>query len=305
MHKSRIIPVLIDKIMILCYTIAMKNDPNELWGEREINPFAKTNIQIVEADISTVRQWWKQMVTLFPYYRLYYITHGHARMFLHNDTLDLHPGNIYFIPAFSVVDAECEDELEHLWFHFQLDITTTSYLAVLKPQYSVPALPSDEQVFREIINTVHAPDGHSVSSLVKTDGLCRYLLSRFLTTPAGAQDTTEAIRFLPVLRYIDEHLSEPVCNADLAGILYLSTTYFANLFTKQFGMSPRQYVLNKRMSAAATQLMERDATVKEIAFSLGFDNESYFNRLFRKFTGMSPGAYRKQSASPPRDLPRP
>lgn len=280
----------------------MKNNSLEPLNERFSNPFSKTNINIVEADESTVHKWWNQMVALFPYYRLYYIVSGHARMFLHNEVLDLHPGNLYFIPAFSVVDADCEDALDHLWIHFRLDITTTNYLTVLKPVHSVPCRDGDEGVFREIINSINSPDCATLSSLVKTDGLCRYLLSRFLVNVTPDDDANYAVRFLPVLRYIDEHLSKPIENAELASILYLSTTYFANLFTKQFGISPRQYVLNKRMSAAAMQLLESDATVKEIAFSLGFDNESYFNRLFRKFTGTSPGAYRKQSATPPREL---
>ena len=288
-----------DKMIALCYTVAMKNERYGFLGkDAPPNPFMQTAVKIEEADVSKVDRSWNQFVAFFPYYRLYYILSGHARMFLQNGEIDLHPGNIYFIPAFSVVDAKCEASLEHIWFHFRLDLTTANYLTVLKPRYAAPEQKGDEEIFRTIVSTFNSPAHDSPAATLKTDGLCRYLMSRFLDSSEHAENLSEAARFIPVLQYIDEHIARPISNAELAGLLYLSTTYFANLFTKQFGMPPRQYVLNKRMSAAAAMLLERDMTVKEIAFALGFENESYFNRLFRKFTGMPPNAYRKLNVPP-------
>lgn len=270
----------------------MKNERYGFMG-KDINPFAQTTIKIEEANISKVDKSWNQFVAFFPYYRLYYILSGHAKLVLQNGELDLHPGKIYFIPAFSVMDATCETSLEHIWFHFRLDLTTANYLTILKPSCTAPALPSDEGVFRDIVSTFTESEHESPASRLKIDGLCRYLLSRFLYSSEHADNLREAARFIPVLQYIDDHIAEPISNAELAAIMFLSTTYFSNLFTKQFGMPPRQYVLNKRISTAAAMLLENDMSAKEIAFSLGFENESYFNRLFRKLTGMPPNAYRK------------
>lgn len=278
----------------------MKNERCGFMG-KDINPFAQTTIKIEEANISKVGKSWNQFVTFFPYYRLYYILDGHARMVLQNGELDLRPGKIYFIPAFSVMDAKCEESLEHIWFHFRLDLTTANYLTILKPSYTAPELPNDEDIFREIVTTFTQPEHDSPASRLKADGLCRYLLSRFLYSSEHAENLRDAARFIPVLQYIDDHIAQPISNAELAAIMYLSTTYFANLFAKQFGMPPRQYVLNKRISTAAAMLLENDMSAKEIAFALGFENESYFNRLFRKLTGMPPNAYRKLSAPPKKD----
>ena len=282
----------------------MKNKRFGFFGkEPQANPFLQTSVKIEEAGISKVDKSWNQFVAFFPHYRLYYVRGGHARLYLHSDEIDLHPGNIYFIPAFSVVDAQCEESLEHIWFHFRLDLTTSNYLTILKPLHTVPEQPGDERIFTDIVDAFRAPEHDSPAALLKMDGLCRYLVSRFLDSSQHAENMSEAARFVPVLQYIDDHLAEPISNADLAGILYLSTTYFADLFTRHFGMPPRQYVLHKRMSAAAALLLEGELSVKEIAFSLGFENESYFNRLFRKFTDMSPGAYRKLNAPPPAKSP--
>ena len=105
--------------------------------------------------------------------------------------------------------------------------------------------------------------------------------------------SSESANFIPVLEYIDRHLNTNISNLDLCNIMCLNETYFSNVFTKQFGISPKQYILQKRIGSAARMLMETDKTVKEIAFEFGYDNEMYFNRIFHKITGSAPGKYRK------------
>jgi len=54
-------------------------------------------------------------------------------------------------------------------------------------------------------------------------------------------------------------------------------------------LHPRKYINRKKIEAAQLKLLIEDTSIKEIAFGLGFDNVSYFNRLFNKLTGESPG----------------
>jgi len=54
--------------------------------------------------------------------------------------------------------------------------------------------------------------------------------------------------------------------------------------------TPRKYINRKKIEAAQLKLLIEDTSIKEIAFGLGFDNVSYFNRLFNKLTGRKPGA---------------
>ena len=104
----------------------------------------------------------------------------------------------------------------------------------------------------------------------------------------------ERMRFEPVLKYIDEHLSEHLDIAKLASIINLSEVYFSNLFTKTFGVSPIKYVNNKKMNTAAMMLVENNMNAKEIAYYLGYENEIYFFRLFKKTFGVTPSQYKKE-----------
>lgn len=262
----------------------------------KINPFEGIKPKIMEAGCDSVDSSWHRFVAFFPYYRIYYIVSGHAVIFLENDKkLELVPGNLYFIPAFSLFDAHCDAILKHYWVHFNLDITTTSYLSVYRTKDCVPAQPTDEPVMRQLTELMQKPEEQKgIADWLACEGLIRYLISRFLPEKDDSIYASSA-RFIPVLKYIDDNLQTPIRNDQLSDILYVSTTYFSNLFTKQFNISPQQYILQKRLNLAISMLFESNRSVREIAYDCGFESENYFNRQFRKLTGMPPGQYRKAS----------
>ena len=260
----------------------------------KINPFESIKPKILEAGCDSVDSSWHRFVAFFPYYRIYYIVSGHAVIFLENNKmLELVPGNLYFIPAFSLFDAHCDQILKHYWVHFNLDITTASYLSVFQTKNIVPALPIDEPVIELLTQIVRKPD-KGISDLLASEGLLRFLLSKFLPEDSDALYASSA-RFVPVLKYIDDNIQNQISNTKLSELMYVSTTYFSSLFTKQFKISPQQYILQKRLNMAISMLFESNRSVREIAYACGFESENYFNRQFRKLTGMPPGKYRKIS----------
>ncbi len=256
-------------------------------------PFEHFELKIMEAGFDSVDSSWNRFITFFPYYRIYYVVSGHAVIYLDNAQVELKPGKMYFIPPFSIFDAHCDQILSHYWLHFNLDITAANYLTVYHPRRETDALPLDKEVFRALVEKIQRSNGaESPADTVACEGLSKYILSRFLPD-AETIAPNEAVRFLPVLQYIDEHFTSHIANSELSRIMFLSPTYFSNLFTKHFGITPQQYILQKRMNLAAILLFESNKTIREIAFACGFENETYFNRQFRKFMGLSPGKYRK------------
>jgi AraC family transcriptional regulator len=99
-----------------------------------------------------------------------------------------------------------------------------------------------------------------------------------------------------VTTYIDEHLTEPIPLAKLAGLVRLSPAYFCRSFKQSFGVPPHRYHSNRRIERAKALLAERRHSVTEIGLGLGFSETSAFTATFRKVTGLTPTAYHRSLA---------
>ena len=247
------------------------------------------NFHLVECGYAEVDNKWKSVVTYFPYYRIYLVTEGSATLTLKNCTLELKQGYLYYIPSFQIVSGSCEDCLKHYYLHFSPKRKTNNLLEFYKPVQTVKTIPSDETLFKELLNSFPKKD---IASTIRKAGIFQYLLAKFYDDAEGYDN--DMLRFDSVLTYIDEHLDSHIDMATLASIANLSEVYFSNLFSKTFGISPIKYINHKKMNMAATMLAENKMYAKEISYSLGYENEMYFFRLFKKTFGMTPGQYKRE-----------
>jgi len=96
-------------------------------------------------------------------------------------------------------------------------------------------------------------------------------------------------------RYIEQHFSEIISVKELAKSSGLSAGYFSKLFTAETSFTPHQYVLHCRIEYAKLRLSENTSPIKDIAENAGFREPAHFNHTFKKWTGLTPASYRKQS----------
>lgn len=96
------------------------------------------------------------------------------------------------------------------------------------------------------------------------------------------------------LAYIREHFRENIALEDVATGCYLDKYYLSHLFTKHEGMSVGKYILMLRVDEAMRLLRETDLSVQKVAESVGFEDVSYFCRIFKKSVTMTPLQYRRQ-----------
>jgi len=100
-------------------------------------------------------------------------------------------------------------------------------------------------------------------------------------------------KFIRVKTFLDMHVRDSISNAQLAEIAELSPFHFLRIFKRLFGITPRQYMIKKRLELAEMLLSRTDMPVTEIALDLGMDSMSHFSRLFRRHNGISPIQYRR------------
>lgn len=97
------------------------------------------------------------------------------------------------------------------------------------------------------------------------------------------------------MRYIYDHLSEPLSLDQLADMAGLSKFHYIRLFKKRSGYTPIEYQTESRLSYAKGLLVSTDKSIEEISGEVGYLNPTSFIRMFHKKTGITPFQYRKEN----------
>lgn len=92
--------------------------------------------------------------------------------------------------------------------------------------------------------------------------------------------------------YIHQHFAEPLPIADVAGFACLSSSYLSFLFKRETGYTLTHYIDKLRMDNAKELMVMTSKSVKEISFLVGYTDQNYFSRIFKKHEGISPVEYR-------------
>ncbi len=95
-----------------------------------------------------------------------------------------------------------------------------------------------------------------------------------------------------VIAYIRGHLDLNLTVGEYAKMVYLSTSYFSNLFKKVTGMTVTQFVTAERMERAK-EMLSRGMQIQEISLALGYEDRPYFTELFKRHCGMTPSEFRQ------------
>lgn len=97
-----------------------------------------------------------------------------------------------------------------------------------------------------------------------------------------------------VIDYINNNLTSSIKEEDIAERCHCSTTYFSKKFHHLFGVSFRDFLCDQRILLAKRLILENtDVKIAAIAYQCGYHDVSYFSRIFKKRTGVTPATYRR------------
>jgi AraC-like DNA-binding protein len=92
--------------------------------------------------------------------------------------------------------------------------------------------------------------------------------------------------------YVREHAADALSLPAVAARYGMNPSYFSRLFRKHAGLTLVELINTARIQKSCQLLKRTDASIVEIAVSVGYNNLSHFNRYFRRIIGMSPREYR-------------
>jgi len=137
---------------------------------------------------------------------------------------------------------------------------------------------------------------HHPASELESSGILRQLMARFLQEAhLNHHEIDERIR--EVVNYIHHHIQQPIPIDTLAELCHLSKDHFIRLFRREMHITPVRYINRKKIESAQLRLIIGNEPIAETSYYFGFETISYFNRTFKKETGMSPGEYKRKIRS--------
>lgn len=217
-------------------------------------------------------------------------TSGCVRYAFSDYSIDVHPGEIAFLPKGStytfqsLVDTPCE----YIAIKFDADLTNA------KPS-SYPF--EDFKDAEEFINNItdlwkfgNKADHFKCYSIF-------YNLLSYIENLENLSyiDKKKFIVISPAISYLKKHIYDCDLKIEtLYEICGISGTYFRKIFQANYNMSPQKYILGKRLSHAKAIIENKEFdTISEVALSIGYDDPLYFSRIFKKTYGISPSQYLK------------
>lgn len=233
--------------------------------------------------------------------RLYYVTEGEGAVTLDGVRYEPRAGQLFIMPAGAVQTrfTPPEHPYSRYFCHFDARIGDWPlFQAGSAFQITDVSEPSKiETLFLEMIEQSERP-GPFAALRVKA---CLLQLLAYCLEKGGHtgfmdrfMQGSEREKLARVLHYVDERLAETLEVEKLAELVHLHPNYFIPYFKKQMGITPMNYVQQKRIQLARRLLTSTDNGISSIAERVGMD-AAHFSRTFKKATGVSPSAYRNST----------
>lgn len=201
-----------------------------------------------------------------------------------------------------------EDHPEVFWIHFTgydvKNILEYHGISLNQHVFYSGTLPEYKMSFRKIIRELQQCEYGYEDYIASSFNNILLLVSR---QQQNGENYTVTIpeEIEMAVSYFNENYNTKISVAQYAESLHISTNWFIRNFKQHMKISPAQYLLSLRMVNAQSLLENTDYSVgeiAEIAEIVGYDNQLYFSRVFKKEYGISPAQYRKraenQSAAP-------
>lgn len=233
---------------------------------------------------------------------LIYCLHGKGHFIIDNKRFEVTANQFIHVPAtdkYMRYWADEKDPWTIYWIHFSgqdlCSFNNSLGITLLKGPQRIPFNQKALDIWETIYQTLEM--GYSTENLCNASFCLYHFIATFSFTDKhiltqkkdGSNIVDDTI--LNMRSNIDQKLTVE----DMARRHNLSSSHFSSLFRKGTGMSPIDYFIHLKMQRACQLLYAHDTMIKTVAMDLGYDDQYYFSRIFKKYIGMSPEQYRLTS----------
>ena len=223
-------------------------------------------------------------------FQLLYSGSGEGAAEINGETCSVPAGSVLFLPP------GCRHDYHAVggkWVTHWVTFNGSCRLFDFKPSvYSVPPELDIKSELGKIIRLRETPQWRIKSSAMLYELLLK--CGEYMSETAAV--ATEArLRISPCMDYIEKHFAEVLELSSMAAATGVSEEHLCRMFRSSVGMRPFEYINSFRVQRAKELLaLHPKKSIAETGKMCGFNGESYFSKVFKKYVGISPGEYRKK-----------
>lgn len=143
------------------------------------------------------------------------------------------------------------------------------------------------------MNYVFLNDIHNLNTVEELTEWLTKIMTRFTDCVFDLTDIKHVDVLYRSLNYINNNYMNKITLEEVASYSYLSPTYFSRIFKEEMKSTFNAYVNKVRIEMSKKLLSEDQLSLAEISEMVGYEDQSYFSKVFKKMTGVSPGKYRE------------
>lgn len=185
---------------------------------------------------------------------------------------------------------------EFIWLNIRGPLSLITWNQLTRNSSTIVNLPMDAVPVQLLWNIFEDIQVHKERNLqLLTAKSFHWLLSieGFLKNP-GLEHSIKNEKLQAAMKFMKEHYHLNLSLDDIAAHIGISKHHLCRLFKKNINITPFEYLRRRRIEAAAAKLKTTELPINVIAVETGFDNASYFGKVFHSYFGVSPLVYRKQ-----------
>ncbi len=215
------------------------------------------------------------------------------------------PGDLFFIPAYAVHTLESAEECAIRGITFEPALIDAALCGVaVEEQFcreriadllcraDHPLHPAMRAAFDRLYEAYHTESStRRVAVLSALYGMVEVLVRRYASV-ADADHTYRRLK--PAIRYMEEHIAEPITLEQISAVLNVCPDHCIRLFRGQTHKTPIRYLADLRLAEAMKLLVETDLSVGQIAARCGYSSPAYLSKAFKDRLGRAPRQYRQK-----------
>lgn len=255
-------------------------------------------VDLIYGDFTKCGVEWQDFDFIPDYNKFYYIIDGEGMLKIGDKVYYPKPGEFYILPqgvkqSYSTINT---NTFIKYWCHFTATIGEKNLFDIVQLPYCINI--GESQFLKDLFIEMFKYESlGGIASEIKKKAQLLNIIAFYLENTyidnikLSSSESVEKLN--SIISYIDNHICEDISVSHLAEMLHFHPNYFSRFFKSNFGVSPQNYINKKKIEAAKSIINSTDKNISEISEYLGFNDISYFSRMFKNYTSYSPSEFKK------------